>query len=186
MPIARVAATTAATRDHQRCLRGGTRETALQAVTDSPFRLWQALSGAGPALVAAVRAGVELDQGAVGGAARDGVEAEARLDADDGSVGVEAPFLVVGAPAAVDLDPGAVARAAGVQALVAVDPELTGGGVRPLLVGAVVAVPQLELGAVGGTAAGHVQAAARPDALDRSGTRGGRGVAAVECVEDGG
>ncbi|CAM5664965.1 hypothetical protein SGRIM128S_06062 [Streptomyces griseomycini] len=48
------------------------------------------------------------------------------------------------------------------------------------------AVPQLDLGAVGGAAAGHVQAAARTGAPDRSAVRGRCGGAAVECVEDGG
>src|SRR5690606_9497438 len=90
------------------------------------------------------------------------------------------------APAAVDLDLGAVAGAGGVQALVAVDPELTGAGQRPLLVGAVVAVVELDLRAVGRTGVGHVQAAARGDALDGGAVTGLRvrvRVAAVAPVE---
>src|SRR5690606_2223067 len=136
------------------------------ALTLSGAVLARDVSGAGPALVVAVGAGVDLDLGAVGGAGAHGVQALAGLDADDGTVGVQTPLLVVAAPAAVDLDLGAVAGAGGVQALVAVDPELTGAGQRPLLVGAVVAVVELDLGAVGRAGVGHVQAAARGDALD--------------------
>src|SRR5690606_2557556 len=156
------------------------------ALTLSGAVLARDVSGAGPALVVAVGAGVDLDLGAVGGAGAHGVQALAGLDADDGTVGVQTPLLVVAAPAAVDLDFGAVAGAGGVQALVAVDPELTGAGQRPLLVGAVVAVVELDLGAVGRAGVGHVQAAARGDALDGGAVTGLRvrvRVAAVAPVE---
>src|SRR5690606_25250187 len=138
-------------------------------------------SAAGPALVVAAPAGVDLDRGAV--AAAGGVQAEAGLDADDGSVGVQGPLLVVAAPAAVDLDPGAVAGPCGVQALVAVDPELARCGVLPLLVRAAMAVPQLELRPVGRARVGHVEAPAGPDAPDRPALGGRLGSAAVEGVE---
>src|SRR5690606_2509366 len=118
-----------------------------------------------PLLVVAAPAGVDLELGAVAGAG--GVEAAARLDADDGAVGVDAPLLVVAAPAGVDLHPGAVAGASGVETLVAVDADLLRGGVvGPLLVTAGVAVPELELGAVRGAGVGYVHAPVGLDAAD--------------------
>src|SRR5215207_5696313 len=62
----------------------------------------------------------------------------------------------------------AVGRASprSVQALVAVAGQLLGAGVGPPLVRAAVAVPQLHLRAVGGRAAGNVDAAPRLAAHD--------------------
>ena len=51
----------------------------------------------GPLLVAAAVARPELDQGAVGGGGSGHVQAQARLDAGDGAVGVDVPLLI-GAP----------------------------------------------------------------------------------------
>src|SRR5690606_16621121 len=173
------------TRDRRRQLR---KDMSGRSARDRPDK-----GGAGgvevPLLVVAAPAGVDLELGAVAGAG--GVEAAARLDADDGAVGVDAPLLVVAAPAGVDLHPGAVAGAACVEALVAVDADLLRGVVGPLLVTAGVAVPELELGAVRGAGVGYVHAPAGLDAADLpvrarrgvSGCHGRRGPGARAVVQ---
>ncbi|RAO46068.1 hypothetical protein GAR06_02932 [Micromonospora saelicesensis] len=96
----------------------------------------------------------------IGRAGCDGVEAQPRLGAGDGAVGVQVPLLVGLAVAVPDEDRRAVAaaRPTGVQALVAVDGQGAVGGVGPALVGATVTVPQLRAGAVGGAGVGDVDA----------------------------
>ncbi len=129
---------------------------------------------AGPLLVAAAVARPQLHGGAVGGRAAGDVQAQAGLDAGDRSVGVHPPLLVRAAAAGPDLHPGAGGGGVvgDVQALVAVDGQLVGGRQRPLLVGAVPAVVELKLGAVGLAAAHHVEAAAGRDAAQGAGGGG--------------
>src|SRR5689334_17182056 len=114
----------------------------------------------GPLLVGLAVAGPQLQLGAVGGGGAAGVETQPGLDAGDGAVGVEVPLLVGLAVAVPDDDGGAVAGASavGVQTLVTGEHELP-VGVGPALVGGAGAVKQLGLGAVGGGAARHVDAA---------------------------
>src|SRR5690348_1614927 len=78
-------------------------------------------SVARPLLVAAAVARPQLQQGAVGGPAARGVQAEPGLTAGDRAVGVDGPLLVAAAVAGVDvhLGAGAGALARGVQAVVA-------------------------------------------------------------------
>jgi hypothetical protein len=103
-------------------------------------------------LVGLAVAGPDVGQSAVGGARTGHVEAQSRLDAGDGVVGVELPLLIRPAVAVPDLDlrarNGLVVE--DVQALrAAVDGELVRGGVRPDLVERAVAGPDVQLGAVG-------------------------------------
>src|SRR5690606_12770395 len=152
------------TRDRPRC--GGAVPGAASVRVDQP------IGGSHvprPLLVAAAAAGVQLQARAVGGPGTRRIQAQPGLHPDDAAVGPELPLLVVAAPAAVDLDHRTVSGAARVQALVAEDAELTGGGVGPLLVGAAVAVPELHLGAVGGVAVGYVEAPAGAHAPDLPG-----------------
>src|SRR3954470_21268924 len=125
-------------------------------------------SAPGPQLVAAAVAGPQDHRRVVGrpGAAR--VEAQARLDAGDGAVGVDGPLLAGLAVAVRDARPGSL-RVRGVEALAAVHLQLLSGRQRPLLVGAAVAVPQRQLAAVGLGLARDVQAAARVEVAQRAG-----------------
>src|SRR5687767_15014866 len=102
----------------------------------------------------------QMDHGAVGGAIAAGIQTQPRLHAGDGAIGVDVPLLIGLAIAVPDDDSGAVGSALpiGVQALVAIHGQLPAGGVRPSLVAAAVAIPQLHLSAVGGTGSGHVSA----------------------------
>src|SRR5262249_38847300 len=107
---------------------------------------------AAPPLIEVAVAGPDFDLGSVAGAAAGDVEAQSRLGADDGSVLVYNPALVGPAGAVPNRDGGSrrgtVAHR--VEALVAVDLQCTIGQLRPILIGAAVAVPKRHLRAVGG------------------------------------
>src|SRR5688572_8011391 len=111
-----------------------------------------------PALVGAAVAGPEDDGGAVGGGGAVDVKAQGgEADAADRAVAVERPLLVVGAVAVPDLDPDSVGGAERrVQALAQNLQRLPALG--ELLVGAVVAIPDQQLRAVGRAAVVDVQA----------------------------
>src|SRR5687768_6922435 len=111
-----------------------------------------------PLLVGAAVAGPEMKLRPVRRTGTDGVETESRLDRRDGSAGVQVPLLVRTAVAVPDDHGGTVggASSVGVQALVAVDPQLPARRVGPALVGATVTVPQLHAGAVARAGVRHV------------------------------
>src|SRR6478609_7449741 len=116
-----------------------------------------------PLLVALPVAGPQLDEGAVGRRGSADIQAEARLDAGDGAVGVARPLLVGLPVAGPDDRPGAVGGALGVGveaqlAAAGVDRQLAGGRGGPGLVGPAGAGVDLGLGAAGGAGARDVQA----------------------------
>src|SRR5690606_41416506 len=101
-----------------------------------------------PALVGTAVAGPQDHRGAVGGGGALHVQAQARLEAGDGAVGVEFPALVGAAVAFPQDRRGAVAHAVvlGVKAparAAGVDAQLSRRGVRPPLALAAVACPDL-------------------------------------------
>src|SRR5439155_780674 len=133
-------------------------------------------STACPYLVGAAGTGPDRQQGPVGGAVSDRVQALAGPDTDDGPVGPDPPLLPGGAVAVEDLHRRAVSGAStgGLQALGRKDRQLVGRRRRPDLVGAAVAVPQCRSGAVCLVAERHVDAPARLLALERSRDAGPR------------
>src|SRR5258708_28060023 len=123
----------------------------------------------GPLLVAAAVASPDIHRGSVRGARADHVQAESRFAADDGAVGVEGPLLVGAAITVPDVHPGACGPgvAGDIEALAAVDLQLTARQVVPLLVGGAAAVPDIEQGPVGRDLVGHVQAPVGADAAQQ-------------------
>src|SRR4029079_3597240 len=124
-------------------------------------------SASGPPLVGLAVARPQLDERVVGRRSTTHVQAQPRLCARDGAVGIDVPLLVRLPAAVPEHDLRAVGRlvVVGIQAL-AQHLQLLAAGVGPALVGATVAVPDDQLDAVGGGAARVVQAAVRTDATD--------------------
>ena len=102
----------------------------------------------------------EDQRGAVGDAVTVGVEALAGAGVDDGAVGVDGPLLRGGRRCSRRSAPPSRwrCRRRRVEALAAVDRQLPGRGRRPVLVGAAVAVPQVDGRAVGLAVVGDVDA----------------------------